>query len=216
MTLSSPRTLAQFFDAILWSYPKPFVLRQSSDIADREDGRTLASMSGGMSKWRFRATVQTNVHDVAVEYQARITPVYNSILSFYAYDFRRPYPKLDPTGSIIGANAVQINSFSIANSTISLKALTATYVISMGDYIQVTWGGGLYTLLLQALETVTAVAGVTPVFQITPDLPLGIAVNDAVNLKKPSARFVITPGSFSEGNVDRMMSDGMELEFEEE
>lgn len=215
MTLSSPRTLVQFFDAIKWSYPRPFVLKQSSDIATRDDGRTLASMSG-TAKWRFQATVQTNVHAVAVEYQARITPVYNSVLSFYAYDFRRPYPKLDPTGAIIGANAVLINSFDLVNSTISLKALTATYVISIGDYIQVTWGGGLYTLLLQALETVTAVAGVTPVFQVAPDLPVGIAVNDPVNLKKPSARFVITPGSFNEGDVDLITTSGMSLEFEEE
>lgn len=214
MTLSSPRSVSQFFDAIKWSYPKPFVIVQSSDVARREDGRSLVNMAG-TGHWRFKATVQENVHAIAVRYQTLISAVYFSGLEFFAYDFRRPYPLLDPTGSIIGANNVQINSVGSDGSSVSLKGLTATYQISVGDYMQVTTAAG-DTILLQSLEDVTAVAGVTAEFQVIPDLPgTGIVANNAVNLKKPCAKFIISPGTFDDGTADLITTSGLSLEFEE-
>lgn len=215
MSLSSPRSVAQFFDAIKFSYPKPFAIVPSTDVARRDDGRTLQSASGH-SYWRFSATVQENNHTIAMKYQALIQAVYFYGLQIRAYDFRRPYPLLDPTGSIIGANAVKINSIGGDNTSVSLKTLTNAYALSVGDYFEVTVAADGSTSLHQLVEDTTANgSGVTPVFQVVPDLPAGIAINDAVNLKKPCALFIITPGSFDEGDADLITTSGMTLEFEE-
>lgn len=213
MTLSSPRSIAQFFDAIKWSYPKPFTIAQQGDVSRREDGRALQSMSG-QGYWRFGAKVQENVQSIATRYQALIEAVANGGLEFYAYDFRRPYPLLDPDGSIIGANAVKINSVGGDNSSVSLKTLTVAYKLSIGDYFQVTgsYGDSLHRILE---DTTANGSAVSPVFQVVPELPTGIAVNDAVTLKKPATRFIITPGSFDEGSADLITTSGMSLEFEE-
>lgn len=213
MSLSSPRSIAQFFDAIKWSYPKPFTIAQQGDVARREDARSLVSMSG-QGYWRFSAKVQENIQSIALRYQTLIEAVAHGGLEFYAYDFRRPYPLLDPTGSIIGANAVKINSVGSDNSSVSLKTLTNGYKLSIGDYLQLTgaYGDSLHRLV----EDVTADgSAVTSEFQVIPELPTGVAVNDAVNLKKPSTKFIITPGSFDEGEADLITTSGMTLEFEE-
>lgn len=215
MTLSSPRTTAQFFDALKFSFPQPMWLRQTSDVIETEDSRKLISMAG-TPQWRFSATVQENVHAVALEYQTIIESVYYPGLAIRAYDFRRPYPKMDPTGSIIGANNVQINSKGVNNSSVSLKGLTTGgYVLSVGDYFEVTSSGN--TFLFRIVEGRTANgSGVTTEFEVIPDLPAILAVNDVVNLKKPCARFIITPGSYNPGDADKMFTSGMTLEFEEE
>lgn len=213
MTLSSPRSLAQFFDALKFSYPGPFTLVQATEVIRREDGRSISSQKG-TAYWRFSATVQTNVHAVAVRYHAMINAVYAANLEVYAYDFRRKYPEFDPTGSIVGSNNVQINSIGSDNSSVSLKGLPASYKLAIGDYIQVTMAAG--NLLVQIVEDITANgSGVTAEFQVVPNLPTGIAINNVANLKKPATKFLITPESFDVGNVDLIITDGMTLEFEE-
>lgn len=114
--------------------------------------------------------------------------------TFLCTNMRRRYPKLDPTGSIVGSSTVLING--VAGTSVSLKGLPASYTISLGDYFSVVYGSPSETLLFQAGETIVANgSGVTGSIEVSPAVPAAMAANNPVTIKQPVVQMTIAPGS---------------------
>jgi hypothetical protein len=102
------------------------------------------------------------------------------------------YPASDPFGVAVAASTVLVHTVGGDNKTLRLKGLPATYVITEGDFLSITYNGGRQALHV-ANETVTAVAGVTPTFEVRPHLRPGMLADDPVQLDPPEAKVKILP-----------------------
>lgn len=161
----------------------------------------------GPALWSADVTTVEMLHRDATELEALADAIGGPSGSFYLYDPRSAYPKADPTGALLGAANVQINSLPDAKS-ISLKGLPPGYVLSAGDYLAFDYASNPTRRALHRLaEAVTANgAGVTPAVEVRPFLRPGAAVSAAVMLKKAAARAIIVPGSFDASSVSALTS----------
>jgi hypothetical protein len=126
---------------------------------------------------------------------ARFLLLDGGMQSFYLHNPLAPYPQADPDGSIIGSDTVQIHTVGVDNKTLRLKGLPAGYVLTIGDYIAVTYNTSRRALYI-VCETVTADgSGNTPSFEVRGYLRPGTAVNNVVDLKKPAAKVKLVDGT---------------------
>lgn len=152
--------------------------------------------------WTMEAQCSTLTLDQLLDIETLIDQMGGSRGSFYAWDRMRPYPKLDPDGVLLGASAVKINSLGADGRSLSLKGLPPGYVQSRGDYLSFDFGSGRRALhRIAAVSAVANGSGVTPEFEVVPNLRAGAATNADVNLKRAAAEMRLVPGSF-DGNGD--------------
>jgi hypothetical protein len=106
---------------------------------------------------------------------------------FYLSNPTMPWPQADPGGAILGSANAVIASINPNRRALTLSGLPAGYVITMGDYMHIDYGTPSRRALLQAAEGATANgSGVTPEFEVRPQLRPGITAGLAVVLKKPA------------------------------
>jgi hypothetical protein len=176
-------------------------------------GQETSGLAGGSIQvadlrsplWRMDADCSTLTLDQLLEIETLIDVLGGSRGSFLAWDPRRPFPKLDLTGALLGASAVKINSLPSDTRSLSLKGLPAGYVLSRGDLLAFDFGAGRRAL--HRVASVTAAAdgsGVTPAFEVVPNIRSGAATNADVILKRPAAEMKLVPGSFA-GDAEGML-----------
>jgi hypothetical protein len=120
--------------------------------------------------------------------------------AFYLCDPQSLYPQYDPTGAILGASSVQIHTVGTDGQSLRLKGLPSAYKLTLGDKGQVNFGSSpARTYFFEVSESVTAVGGVTPSFEVFPHVPTGLAANQSVVLTKPACKMIMLPGSFRPG-----------------
>ncbi|MBP0439430.1 hypothetical protein [Tianweitania sediminis] len=123
---------------------------------------------------------------------------------FLLCDPQSVYPQADPTGAVLGARSVSVNSVGSDRQSLSLKGLAPNYRLTIGDKIQVTFGDRY--AFLECTATVQASSGgTTPSFAVFPHVPVGVVANSAVALIKPACRVVIYPESHNPGTARRHM-----------
>jgi hypothetical protein len=187
------------------TYPRTDVL--NIDIADqtislvsrqefgsRSANGTTYGKDFGSALWTVGFTTGPIANDDAIAYEALLNSLDGVIGSFEAYDMRRAYPRMYPTGT--GANNGVLASVNANNKAISLSGLVASQVVSRGDYLSFTYGTS--RAFHQAVETVTANgSGVTGEFEVRPHLRPGwtLSPSTTVTLKAPSGLFSLVPGS---------------------
>lgn len=133
---------------------------------------------------------------------------------FWAYDTRRPAPRLDPLGTILGASVPVIYALAGSRRELSLSGLPAGYVLSRGDYLGFSYGGGRRALHRVASETVVANgAGVSPLFEVSTLIQPGAALTTTVRLIKPAIPVMRIPGSVSGGTTRHTVTDGFNFKF---
>ena len=123
---------------------------------------------------------------------------------FNIFNPKHPYPRLDPTGSILGSSAVRIYSVGDAQS-IRLAGLPFQYQLSVGDMFSFT-KDGIPSLHRIVEPVVAAVTGITNMFEFRPSLPAGVSVNTAITLKKPFCRMMIVQDSFTPGDTQGIVT----------
>lgn len=181
-----------------------FKLEHRSEISRDQNGRTYVKRRGSPI-WRASWTVRPKRHEDAVAFEALINLLDGGQNTFYAYDVRKPYPRAYPTG--VFNDTGEIGAIDADNKRISLKNLDPNFEISRGDRIAFDYGAGPSRALHEISEDVTADgSGVTALFEIRPHLRPGLAVDDAVVFKKPSAIFALDPGSFESETIDTLFS----------
>jgi hypothetical protein len=107
------------------------------------------------------------------------------------------------------ASTVQVKSKGSNNRSLALKGLPPFYRISKGDKLSILYST-TKRFLFEAVEDVTAdIVGDTAEFEISPYMPPGITVNDAVTLKKPCGKFKPVAESYRGASGRGNISDGV-------
>lgn len=205
MAIVYPLSTANFFDLLRLqdSTLQIMPVQESSQLAR---GDYLVK-DLGPALWTGAFVTANLPLDDAMDVQALVESLQGSLYSFYAYNVRRPFPKADPTGSIIGANTVQILAIGSDNRTLQLKGLTAGYVLTRGDLIAFDYGLARSRAYHRVLESITADgSGNTGFFTVEPAIRTGATVNEVVTLKKPAAQMCMVPGSFRPQSGNLYMS----------
>lgn len=190
MAISFPRT-----DIITALYQQsPFKLFERQEISRDGRGRPYTK-SLGEAVWTVNFQTIAMSFEDSIAFMAKLNSLDGSIGTFYAYDKRRPYPKEHADGSF--SDSGKINTINENNKAMSLKELPAGFKLSEGDYLAYDFASGRRALH-QIMESVTANgSGITAEFEVRPHIRPGITLSPdvPVTLKKPSAIFVIEPGS---------------------
>ena len=192
MAITFPLSTASFIELLRVQAIVPY-LQFQQELSSQGSGGVIAK-DMGPALWMADIQTASLKNHLLEELEAAIESLQGSIGTFYCYDTKRWYPKLDPGGSILGASTVKINSVP-DNISLSLKGLPAGYVISRGDRFHFTYNT-TSRAYHRALETVTANgSGVTAAFAVSPYLRTGAAADQDVTLIKPSAIMRLVPGS---------------------
>lgn len=192
------------------------VLGESIEMNQTRGGEILRADKADRL-WKGRITLGKMKEDEAGRIAALIERLLAADGSFVAYDVRRPFPLLDPTGSILGAATPTIHTIGTDRRECRIQGLPANYALSAKDMFGLNYGSspvrrGLFRLVL---ATTASGAGLTPLFDIEPELPSGVTVGTAVVLARPVCKAVIVPGSYNEGRSRRTITEGVEFAFQE-
>lgn len=162
-------------------------------------------------KWTATLIMRQLYNADARAMNAKVRKLDGSALTFMVYDPSNPYPAADPTGAILGASTVQVNSIGSNNQSLSLKGLPASYPFTIGDKGQINFGTG-QVFFFEFSETINANgSGITTEIEIWPHVPVGIAINQAVILKKPACKMTLKPGGHSPGRSKGNTTSGAAL-----
>jgi hypothetical protein len=134
--------------------------------------------------------------------------------SFYAYDTRRPAPRLDPFGTELSGYVPTIYSLPAGNRELQLQALPAGYTLSVGDYLAFDYGSPSRRALHRVVTgAVVGGSGQTPAFEVSPMIRPGATVGTTVALIKAACKAVIVPGSISKGSTFKSITSDMSFRF---
>lgn len=207
MSISFPLQTGEFWNKLRFANRPEFELAQFKQQNMDGAGNTL-SAKFGQPKWRCDVATAGGRHDADMEVQALIKALIGRDGTFLAYDIRRPNPKLDPLGTKITGYSPLVRTVGSNNRSLSLKALRSNYAFTAGDFLSVTDGTGKRSLH-QLMEDITAGGTTTAEFEVQPYLPTWIAVDQAVDLIHPVAKFKIVAGSYKPQGGAGNMSSGM-------
>jgi len=196
MTITYPINLLPGFPG--WT--TGFSLRWRQEQSTQASGRILVKDMGA-PLWTLRAASRTMSPNNLDLWRAKLTSLENGLQIFWGYPMSRCYPILYPngtwpTGSSFSGNTANLSAINVNRKAVTLSALPAGFVLSVGDYIAITFG--TRKDLHQVMETATANgSGVTNEFEIRPQLWPDMTITKAVSVKQPACQMAIVPGSLS-------------------
>lgn len=192
MALSSPLTLAQFWDTVRRSRAS-LTLHEPVEINRTRSGDVIPA-SLGSAVWRGSASlVPTNVAGEAARIEAMLALLSRPGMAFLAYDPRKPFPAVDPAGRVLGMAEPTIKTINSNRRELSLADLPPGYVLRAGDLIGWEYGSsptryGLHRLLE---DVIADGSGDTAEFEVTPFIADAVTTSTAVSLIKPVFKAVL-------------------------
>lgn len=170
----------------------------------------------GPRLWLGEITLGRMTPNEAAQAKTLIDMARGPARGFHVYDTTRNGPQADPFGAILGASTVLVNAVSVDNMGMQLKGLPAGYQLTIGDYLSFDYGSNPTRTALHKVVDLTVAAdgtGVTPTFEITPNLRPGASIDATVRLIKPYCKAIIIPGSVQPGRRKRFMTEGVSFQF---
>ncbi len=136
--------------------------------------------------------------------------------TFEAYDIRRPWPRADFRGVLLGAAQPQILELAANNRQLRVSGLPTGYQLKRGDYIG--WGyatGPVRRALHKVVDISVAadVTGRTAMFEVIPNIREGAQIGAAVSLIRPWCTAIIVPGSVTTGTAAATLTEGASFRF---
>lgn len=212
MAFTYPLTRAQFMD-ILPIGQFSMELPEQMETNRTGNGEQIDADLGDRV-WQGEITMGRMTRAEAGRPEVMIDLLRQAGRSFLVYDPRRPAPLLDPTGSILGASTPTINTLGADSRELRVGGLPATYVLSPGDYLSFTYGTNPVRYALhRVVATTQAVAGLTPLFEVTPNIRTGAVTGAAVTLIKAHCKAKIVAGSVAAGVGRRTITDGLGFRY---
>lgn len=201
--LASPLTLAQLFDHALFGVSVMSCVIPDTRRFNKTAGGLVISSERGARLWQGSIQMTPLPNADASEIDAKMAVLTGSGMSFLMYDSRAAYPRSDPTGSILGASSVILNTVNANLNDITLSGLPVGYVISPGDTLSFTYGSAptRYALHRVVSGGTAGGTGITGSIQVSPPLRTGyVAGTSPVKLVKALMTAVVVPGSYSPPN----------------
>lgn len=166
--------------------------------------------------WEGSITLGRMLQDEAAHASTMMDLIRPAGRLFWVFDARRPRPKADPTGSILGAATPVIQSLPAGNREIALSGLPAGYQLVRGDYLGFSYAGGRRALhRVAALSVVANGAGVTPAFEVSTLIRPGAVTGTAVQLVRPAIPCIRKFGSVSTGETRARITEGFTFQFQQ-
>lgn len=191
MAISYPLSLSQFWELCHFQEYAWDLMRFEASH-QRKDGKIIATRNG-TPKWGGSGALRPEAHiQKSLKLSAQFGKLRGSIGTFLAYDMRRPYPLLDPLGTLLTGFSPVLYDISVDRDRIRLAGLPNGYTISTGDYISIPHDGTF--VLVRAMDDSVAISGTTPLFYVEDFIPLPVNDGGAVNLIKPVCVCRLQPG----------------------
>lgn len=209
MALTFPLPTAEFAD-LLPLGPCVWRLQRFESVTRTADSKPWLQELAD-PRWRVRVTLGVMDHVEAAELQALID-MHGSARPFLLPDPRRPGPRLDPDGAILGAATPVLHS--VTASGFAISGLPAGYGLRRGDLIGVRHPNVAHQAIYQVASAAAAANGVsvTPVIEVEPrPRPQAIAGN-SVQLIRPMGLFTVDVDAFDPGEPDGSVQRGMRFE----
>ena len=159
--------------------------------------------------WRAVVTLGRGLHQELKAVAARIRALEGAKQSFLLADPISLFPASDPNGLILGSAAVSIRE--TGNRYLAqLKGLPPNYVLTEGDKMQMVYGtveAPRYAFV-EVSRNIQATAGGLADVPVFPRLPMALAINTSVTLKRPACAMVIQPTTHKPGTARRSITEG--------
>lgn len=198
MSLTYPLDILSGFPG--WTIEFDLMWRQEQS---RTAGGTTFVKDLGSPLWRGSWVTRSLAPNLLDEWRARLDALENGMGTFIGYSHSRCYPIAYPNGTWPSGGAFDGTSATVFalggdNKSLRVDGLPAGFQLRVGDMIQIKRGSTERRDLYRVQEVATADGvGVTPSFEVRPHLWPGVAVDDAVSVKRPWCRMAIVPGSIS-------------------
>jgi hypothetical protein len=215
MALTFPLTLDTLFEGLIDS-----IEVSAFDLPDNVEGSGLTgagevlTADAGPRLWQGEIEIARRPHVTSEEIKARLDLLRYAGRSFLIFNPVKAFPKLDPTGAVLGAAQPKIQSLPGNNRELVLYDLPAAYALSVGDYLGFSYGTNPVRRALHRLAVggVASSGGVVTV-EASSFIRNGATAGTVVTLIKPVIKAVIVPGSVSEGKSRRMFTDGIKFSW---
>lgn len=202
MTLASNLSLASFADLVK-SADVRFTLMFHQETS-RAGGELLAADLAPGS-WGATITTPPMTHADAHALMALINSRGGALLTFLLTPPDLSYPSSDPTGSIFGSATPVVGTITDRN-TVAFTGFPNNYSIPLGTFFQILYDTSRYYLGQFAEAKTANGSGAVSATTIAPSLPSLITGGEAVTVKKPAAKFRVSPGSAYIAKVDAALS----------
>lgn len=207
--LTFPLALTEFYDLLPIGGCR-MDMRESIDVGETEGGEVLTA-DIGTALWTGQIDMQTLEHHEAAAVRPVINVLRRAGTSFLVADATRPWPRLDPHGTLLGAATPTILAVGSSMREISIEGLPAGYQISRGDLISWTYGSSPTRYALhECIGSATADgAGETALIEVTPPIRPGTVAGAAVALLWPHCKARLVPGSADTGKSSHTITSEM-------
>lgn len=215
MAYAFPLTTAQFMD-ILPIQEMVCDIPESLEISETGSGEVLRA-DLGTRLWRGTIKLADMLSAEADEVMAMLDLLRRANGSFMLYDARRPGPRLDSGGTILGAAAPTIMALHANSRDIRLQNLPASYPLRRHDYLAFSYGTNPTRFALHRLATQASAnaSGQTGWLEVSPSIRPGAVVGSAVTLIKPSCKAIILPRSLQPGRNQATLTRGVSFDFQQ-
>ena len=207
--------------AIVYPYPLPMLadrlaiasvvwdIQRNDEMSGSGDGRVWQAELA-QPLWTADVVLSDDPHNDVKQIAALIRRLHGSQESFMLYDPLSMYPQADPKGTALGANVVMVKSIGADRQSLSLKGLPNGYTLTLADKMQVAYASGpVRNFFCEVSETVTSNGGgETAEFGVFPHIPVGLAVDDVVTLKRPACKVFVPPNAFKPGTARGTITGG--------
>lgn len=199
-----PLSLAEFAD-LLPIKSAPFLMDRGIETSGQGSGRILVK-DLRPPLWTAQVQLVPQPRDTAAAIMAKLETLESYGGTFEFYDPRRKLP----IAGDVNDDSVEILALGGDGMSLSLKGCVHGSTISEGDMLSYLYGGDTGTDPSLALHRVsqTVIAdgsGHTATFQISPGLPVGVAINEPVALLKPRCYMMIVPKSATLEQQDTLL-----------
>lgn len=162
---------------------------------------TVIPIERGAALWQGKVTLAPAYHRNMAEVEARLAKLIGAGQFLLAYDPRHNGPRMDPGGVILGAASPTIHTLHASGDQMRVNGLPGGYVLSAGDWIGWTYGSNPTRYALHRLVTgaTASLAGLTPLFEVTPRIRPGVATGAAVVLIRPPIKALIRDAAYGQG-----------------
>lgn len=215
MALTFPLPLNDFFGGLNVQATELF-LAPSLVVTGRTRGGSVLTTDLGDRLWQGVCALPPARPADAAAIRARLSVLCDGGRSLLIHPMPLWAPRADPDGSILGAATPSIHTVAANNREVRIQGLPVDYVISPGDHLSATYGSNptRYGFLQAVTEAVADGSGVTPLFEVTPFVPYGLAATAPVTLVRPVIKAVLDPGAINWGQApDKIAVHGMSFGF---
>lgn len=170
----------------------------------------------GTRLWQMKVSLRDGSYAEIERFRARVNMLRQAGRTLIAHAIPGAFPRHDPDGSILGSATPTLNSVAANMRDIRVAGLPTGYRIYDGDYISFQYGTNpvRYGFHQAVIPTTTGYVqapsgGLSPVFEVTPNVRPGYATGADVQLLRPRFKALIAPGSANMGRSGQRQTTGL-------